>query len=259
MEKRTKILVADGNTDFTALLESGIESDPSLELIGIARDGIEACKMVETMKPDVLLLEIMLPHLDGIDVLKQINKQHPISRPRVLVMSSLVNEGITREAIKQGAQFFVVKPCDINSLLERIHIFTDESIERPIAPIVTTTVISLENRITQIIHEIGVPAHIKGYQYVREAIAYAVQNREAIGAVTKILYPKVAETFGTTPSRVERAIRHAIEVAWDRGDLETLQSIFGYTVSNAKGKPTNSEFIAMIADRLQLELKAEQR
>ncbi|MDR1668597.1 MAG: sporulation transcription factor Spo0A [Oscillospiraceae bacterium] len=259
MEKRTRVLVADCNSDFTALLAESIEMDKTLEVIGIAQDGQEACKMVEMLKPDVLLLEIMLPYMDGIDVLKQINRQHPMSRPRVLVMSSLATDAITQEAFRQGAQFFIVKPCDMNSLIDRIHTFSGDSFERPIPPIVTTAAISLENRITHIIHEIGVPAHIKGYQYVREAIAYSVQNREAIGAVTKILYPRVAEAFGTTPSRVERAIRHAIEVAWDRGDLETLQSIFGYTVSNAKGKPTNSEFIAMIADRLQLELKTEQR
>lgn len=259
MEKTIRILVADCNTDFTSLLAENIEADPGLEIVGCARDGVEACKMLETLKPDVLLLEIMLPRMDGIDVLKQLNRQHPILRPRVLVLSSLATDGVTREAIALGAQFFVVKPCDMASLLDRIHTFSGDIYERPIPPVAMPAAVSLENRITDIIHEIGVPAHIKGYQYVREAIAVAVQNREAIGAVTKILYPRVAETYGTTPSRVERAIRHAIEVAWDRGDLETLQNIFGYTVSNAKGKPTNSEFIAMIADRLQLQLKSEQR
>jgi len=259
MQKTTKILIADGNTDFTALLAESIEADSRLEILGFARDGIEACKMAETLKPDILLLEIMLPRMDGIEVLKQLNRQHPIARPRVLVLTSLATDGVTREAIALGAQFVMVKSCDTASLLDRIHTFGGNVAERPIAPVTTNASLSLENRITSVIHEIGIPAHIKGYQNVREAIATAVRNPAAIGAVTKTLYPGVAETFGTTPSRVERAIRHAIEVAWDRGDLETLQSIFGYTVSNIKGKPTNSEFIAMIADRLQLQLRSEQR
>ncbi|MDR0293698.1 MAG: sporulation transcription factor Spo0A [Oscillospiraceae bacterium] len=259
MEKTIRLLVADSNADFTALLAESIEDDSRLEIAGFARDGVEACKMVESLKPDVLLLEMMLPRMDGIEVLKHLNRKHPMSRPRVLVLSSLATDGVTREAIALGAQFVMVKPCDMTALLDRIQLFGGDPAERPVSPVITPAAVSLENRITDIIHEIGIPAHIKGYQYVRKAIAVAVENPAAIGAVTKILYPGVAETFGTTPSRVERAIRHAIEVAWDRGDLETLQSIFGYTVSNAKGKPTNSEFIAMIADRLQLQLKAEQR
>jgi two-component system response regulator (stage 0 sporulation protein A) len=259
MQKTIKILIADSNTDFTTLLAESIEADPRLEVIGFARDGVETCKMADSLKPDIVLLEIMLPRMDGIEVLKQFNRHHPMSRPKVLVLTSLSTDGVTREAISLGAQFVMVKPCDINSLLDRIHTFGTDTTGRFIAPVTTSASLSLETRITNMIHEIGIPAHIKGYQYVREAIATAVQNPAAIGAVTKILYPGVAETFGTTPSRVERAIRHAIEVAWDRGDLETLQSIFGYTVSNIKGKPTNSEFIAMIADRLQLQLKAEQR
>ncbi|MDR0326425.1 MAG: sporulation transcription factor Spo0A [Oscillospiraceae bacterium] len=259
MQKSIRILIADSNADFTALLAENLEADPRLEIMGFARDGAEACKMAETLRPDVLLLEIMLPRMDGIEVLKQLNRQHPMARPRVLVLSSLATDGVTREAIALGAQFVMVKPCDMTSLLDRIHTFGGEIAERPIAPVTTPSSVSLEGRITDIIHEIGIPAHIKGYQYVREAIAVSVRNPAAIGAVTKILYPGVAETFGTTPSRVERAIRHAIEVAWDRGDLETLQSIFGYTVCNTKGKPTNSEFIAMIADRLQLQIKAEQQ
>jgi two-component system response regulator (stage 0 sporulation protein A) len=259
MQKTIKILIADSNADFTALLAESIEADHRLEIIGFARDGIEACKMTESLKPDVVLLEIMLPRMDGIEVLKQFNRHHPMSRPRVLILSSLSTDGVTREAIALGAQFVMVKPCDINSLLDRIRTFGGEASNHFIPPVTSPSSLSLESRITGIIHEIGIPAHIKGYQYVREAIATAVDNPSAIGAITKILYPSVAEKFGTTPSRVERAIRHAIEVAWDRGDIETLQSIFGYTVSNAKGKPTNSEFIAMIADRLQLQLKAEQR
>jgi two-component system response regulator (stage 0 sporulation protein A) len=259
MQKMIKILIADSNTDFTTLLAESIESDPRLEIIGFARDGVEACKMTESLKPDVVLLEIMLPRMDGIEVLKHFNRHHPMSRPRVLVLSSLSTDGVTREAIALGAQFVMVKPCDINSLLDRIHTFGADNTERFIPPASAPSALNLEARVTGIIHEIGIPAHIKGYQYVREAIITAVQNPASIGAVTKILYPGVAEKYSTTPSRVERAIRHAIEVAWDRGDLETLQSIFGYTVSNVKGKPTNSEFIAMIADRLQLQLKAEQQ
>ncbi|MCL2003293.1 MAG: sporulation transcription factor Spo0A [Oscillospiraceae bacterium] len=259
MQKKIRILIADSNADFTALLAESIESDPRLEIIGFARDGVDACKMSDSLKPDVVLLEIMLPRMDGIEVLKQFNRHHPMSRPRVLVLTGLATDGVTREAIALGAQFVMVKPCDIGSLIDRIRTFGGETSQHLIPPVIDKSSLSLESRVTEIIHEIGIPAHIKGYQYVRTAIVTAVHDPSVIGAVTKILYPSVAETFRTTPSRVERAIRHAIEVAWDRGDLETLQSIFGYTVSNAKGKPTNSEFIAMIADRLQLQLKAEQR
>ncbi|MCL1807675.1 MAG: sporulation transcription factor Spo0A [Oscillospiraceae bacterium] len=259
MQKNIRLLIADSNADFTALLAESIETGTGLEIVGFARDGVEACNMVEDLKPDVLLLEITLPRIDGIEVLKQLNRQHPLSRPRVLVLSSLATDSVSREAFSLGAQFVIAKPCEISSLIDRIHTFGGDAALRPIVPASTPLSINLENRITDIIHEIGIPAHIKGYQYVREAIIFAVHNPAAIGSVTKVLYPYVAEKFGTTASRVERAIRHAIEVAWDRGDLDTLQSIFGYTVSNIKGKPTNSEFIAMIADRLQLQLKAEQR
>lgn len=259
MDKRIKILLADCNPDFTNMLTEVISQDNDLEITGIARDGYEALDMLPKLQPDILLLDIVLPRLDGIGVLKALPRLGLAKKPRILVLSSFSNDSISHEAISLGVGYFMIKPCDTPALIERIKMLSGNRVI-PMLPAqnrAPRTENDLENRITAIIHEIGVPAHIKGYQYLREAIALAVREPEAIGAITKILYPSVARRFATTPSRVERAIRHAIEVAWDRGDLETLQSIFGYTVSNIKGKPTNSEFIAMIADRLHLQLKSE--
>lgn len=176
-------------------------------------------------------------------------------KPVTLATSAFVTDYVSAAAASLGVRYLMLKPCDMNVLVERMEeIRGGESPRYPAPRRMDRT--GIESMVTNIIHEIGVPAHIKGYQYLREAIILAVDDMDVINAITKVLYPQVAKTFQTTPSRVERAIRHAIEVAWDRGDLDTLQSFFGYTVSNTKGKPTNSEFIALIADRLQLQLKS---
>lgn len=210
--------------------------------------------------PDVLVMDIVMPSLDGLEVMRKLREEHSAEKPAVIIVSNFVNEHTTQKAAELGAKYFMVKPINISLLYDRIlsvgrqeeHPAVSGEIRmgRPIP-----TALDVEAMVTGIIHEIGVPAHIKGYQYLREAIMMTVADREVINAVTKVLYPTVAKRYKTTPSRVERAIRHAIEVAWDRGDLETLQSFFGYTVSGVKGKPTNSEFIAMIADRLSLQLR----
>ena len=166
-------------------------------------------------------------------------------------MTGFMTEYVGTMAAELGVQYFMSKPCDCQAVADRIAEITAGSEKAP----VRRNEANIEALVTSVIHEIGVPAHIKGYQYLREAIMIAVDDMDVINAITKVLYPQVAKAFSTTPSRVERAIRHAIEVAWDRGDLETLQKFFGYTVSNTKGKPTNSEFIALIADKLQLQLK----
>jgi len=254
MGNKTKILIADSGEDFYKLLAERIKSEEDLKLVGKASNGEDAIQMVIDLDPDVLLIDVVLPKIDGLSVLERLNRMQ--RRPSVIVTSNFSNEHVVSEAASLGASYFMAKPCDMDSLFSRIRqIMGRGRPQTESKPYKAQREQSLESMVTEVIHEIGVPAHIKGYQYLREAIILAVNNMDMINAVTKVLYPEVAKTFDTTPSRVERAIRHAIEVAWDRGDIEVLQKFFGYTVSNIKGKPTNSEFIAMIADRLQLQRK----
>jgi len=249
MDKK-KVLVADTNEDFRRLLVETIDAESDLTVVGDTGNGEEAVRLCLKRTPDVVVMDMILSAMDGVEVLSALNKME--SRPKVLVLSSFASGSAADLAAANGAEYFMMKPCKTSSVVERVRQMTTSS---RISASGERGNQSLESTVTAIIHEIGVPAHIKGYQYLREAIMIAVDDMDVINAVTKVLYPEVATRFGTTASRVERAIRHAIEVAWDRGDLETLQKYFGYTVSNAKGKPTNSEFIAMIADRLVLERK----
>ena len=214
--------------------------------------------------PEILILDMIMPHLDGLGVLEEISGMELDRYPRIIVLSAVGQEQITQKAISLGAEYYIVKPFNLDILMKRINQLAgvEESKDSKIqyARAVLTNneeddVKSLEIDITNIIHEIGVPAHIKGYHYLRDAIIMVVEDIDLLGAITKELYPAIAKANNTTPSRVERAIRHAIEVAWNRGKLETINSLFGYTVQNDKGKPTNSEFIAIIADKLRLERK----
>ena len=251
MEHATTVLIADSAEDFCNTLVTALQRSDGFQVIGTAGDGEQAIRMVAERKPDVLVLDLMLSKQDGISVLKAISTME--SRPVTLATSAFLTEYVSSAAASLGVRYLMLKPCDMTALVERLEeIRGGESLRFPTPRRADKT--SIESMVTSIIHEIGVPAHIKGYQYLREAIA--VNDMDVINAITKVLYPQVAKTFQTTPSRVERAIRHAIEVAWDRGDLDTLQRFFGYTVSNTKGKPTNSEFIALIADKLQLQLKS---
>lgn len=262
MESKTKILIADVGEEFQTLLAETLNNEEDFEVVGATADGQKAVQMVSELNPDVLLLDIVLLKLDGLGVLKAVNSMSLRQRPAAIVLSGFVNEHTTTEVAMLGAYYFMIKPCDMQTLIERIRQVRGKGrTQQTSSPVLrpAKSEPSLESMVTSIIHEIGVPAHIKGYQYLREAIMITVRDMDVINAVTKVLYPEVAKRFSTTPSRVERAVRHAIEVAWDRGDLETLQKFFGYTVSNAKGKPTNSEFIAMIADRLQLQIKEGQQ
>ena len=248
MENIKRIVVADTGTEFRKSVVRTLNEEPSLRVIGETGDGSELLHMVRDLQPDAVVMELVLTGgMDGLDVLEEFAQLQ--SRPRVLILSSYMKGSMVDTAAAKGADFYMTKPCRISSVGERLRQIMAPGGLEPEQDDTAT----LEAQVTAIIHEVGVPAHIKGYQYLREAIIIAVNDMDVINAVTKVLYPEVAKRFGTTASRVERAIRHAIEVAWDRGDLETLQKYFGYTVSNAKGKPTNSEFIAMIADRLQLE------
>ena len=249
MEHVKKILVADTSDEFRHHLVEALQSEQDMEVAGETRDGPQLLELIRTLQPDAVVMEMVLSGMDGIEVLEQLKETPLEHRPRILVLSSYVHGAIADLAAANGADHFIVKPCRFSTICSRLRQLTAFStVEEE-----KNRSRSMETLVTSIIHEVGVPAHIKGYQYLREAILLAVNDMEVINAVTKVLYPEVAKRFGTTASRVERAIRHAIEVAWDRGDLEVLQWYFGYTVSNTKGKPTNSEFIAMIADRIALE------
>ena len=236
MENRKTVLLADANEEFRGMLREAIEKSGEFDVTAVTGSGAQIQQLVHQYKPDLVVMDVALPELDGMNALRQLRGEAG-QQPRVILLSAFCTDQILSEARELGVSYFMPKPCTVDALLDRS--------------------VSLKNLVTSVIHEIGVPAHIKGYQYLREAIMIAVDDMDVINAVTKVLYPEVAKRFSTTPSRVERAIRHAIEVAWDRGDLETLQKYFGYTVSNSKGKPTNSEFIAMIADRLVLEMRGD--
>ena len=255
MENTKRVVVADTGTEFRKNLTRALSEEPDFQVVGETGDGSELMRIVQKHRPDAVVMDMVLTGgMDGLDVLDALSRLP--ERPRVLVLSSYIKGSVVDAAAAKGADFFVAKPCRLTVVGERLRqVMTNGS---GAAEAEEDRAASLESQVTAIIHEVGVPAHIKGYQYLRESIIIAVNDMDVINAVTKVLYPEVAKRFNTTPSRVERAIRHAIEVAWDRGDLETLQKYFGYTVSNAKGKPTNSEFIAMIADRIRLSRRKAQ-
>ena len=255
MEHATTVLIADSAEDFSTALTAALQRTSGFQVVGTAADGEQAVRMITERKPDILILDLMLPKKDGLGVLKAISGME--RKPITLATSAFVTEYVSTAAANLGVRYLMLKPCDLTAVVERLEeLRVGESLRMSTSRRSGKT--SIESMVTSIIHEIGVPAHIKGYQYLREAIIIAVNDMDVINAITKVLYPQVAKAFQTTPSRVERAIRHAIEVAWDRGDLDTLQRFFGYTVSNTKGKPTNSEFIALIADKLQLQLKSSE-
>lgn len=243
---KLRIVLTDTNEDARDMLKEALEETGRFVVTGSTGNGEEALRFIEETKPDMVLLDLILPNLDGMGILRRLEGK---DRPLIVAISAMARQDIVVEAGNLGASMFISKPYHQDALIENLLSLAETSGNQTHAP-------GLEELVTSIIHEVGVPAHIKGYQYVREAIMITVENMDVINSVTKVLYPEVAKRYHTTPSRVERAIRHAIEVAWDRGDLETLQKFFGYTVSNAKGKPTNSEFIAMISDQIRLKLKS---
>ena len=274
MENKINVLIADDNQDFSHTLSAYINSQEDMQVLGMAKDGNEAIDIINDTNPDVVLLDEIMPHLDRLGVLEKINSMKKEKRPMCIMLSAVGQDKITQKAIGLGADYYVVKPFDIELLMKRIREIKNFKPTQEIASIknfylgqskpqyidISSSKASkednLEALVTNVIHEVGVPAHIKGYQYLREAIMMVVNDIDVINQITKSLYPKIASKYNTTPSRVERAIRHAIEVAWGRGEQKAVESIFGYTISASKGKPTNSEFIAMIADKLRLELKS---
>lgn len=282
------VAIADDNVRMLNLMESIINTDEDLNVVGKAMDGEEMCQIIKETEPDVVLMDLIMPKMDGITVMENVGHDPKMKKqPCFIIISAVGQERITEDAFNKGANYYILKPFNNDMLLKRIKTAKemyksheeprDEIIERPRkserVEKVTAKEIKerekeaqdvadpgalerdLENRVTDMLHEIGIPAHIKGYHYLRDAIMMAVEDMDILNAITKILYPTVAKKYQTTSSRVERAIRHAIEVAWSRGKLDTLDELFGYTVSNGKGKPTNSEFIALIADTIQLEYK----
>jgi two-component system, response regulator, stage 0 sporulation protein A len=259
--KKIKVFVVDDNRELVLLLEEFISSQNDMEITGVAYNGQECLELIEEAAPDVLILDIIMPHLDGLGVLERLKESGYPTMPNVIMLTAFGQEDVTKKAVELGAAYFILKPFDMDNLANQIRqvsgnensvIKRSSSIRNHGEPKVK----NLDANITSIIHEIGVPAHIKGYLYLREAISMVYNDIELLGSITKVLYPDIAKKFNTTASRVERAIRHAIEVAWSRGNIDSISSLFGYTVSMTKAKPTNSEFIAMVADKLRLEHKA---
>ncbi len=255
------VAIADDNERMVEILDNILKKDKELRIVGKANNGEDVYRMIKEKEPDVVLLDLIMPKLDGLSVMEKINKDQSIKKhPKFIVISAIGQEGITEDAFSLGAHYYIMKPFDNEMILSRVRAVKDSTEagktknpvnqwnERNIAE-------NLENDITDMIHEVGVPAHIKGYQYLRDAIMMVIEDQDMLNSITKILYPTIAKKNQTTPSRVERAIRHAIEVAWSRGNMDIINSLFSYTVSTGKGKPTNSEFIALIADKIRLQNK----
>lgn len=248
--RKISVLLAD-NSEYFAIPCANVMKAHGLDVTLTEKDGKAVLEALTDNPPDVLLMDLFLPRLDALGVLEGMKGMEMAVRPQVMVMSGFDNPALEREIMTAGADYYFLKPFDPGAMSQRILSLCGEHSEPSTRPVSR----NLEMQVTEIIHQIGVPAHIKGYQYLRDAILMAIEDGDIINAVTKRLYPAVAKRHGTTSSRVERAIRHAIEVAWDRGDVDTLTAYFGYTIHNERGKPTNSEFIAMIADKFRLQLK----
>ena len=253
MNKKGKIMLAQEGSETANSCARYLESC-GFEVKIVSRDGAGIVDNIKLVKPDVVLMDAFMPRLDAIGVLKQLSRSQLDKRPVIAVMSAVDNSRFEQEILSAGADYYFLKPFDFSVLAERLSLLYSWS-ESDQGVSGKKSEDRIEVIISEIMRQIGIPAHIKGYQYLRESIMLTVHDPELMHAVTKILYPAVAKSNNTTASRVERAIRHAIEVAWDRGDVDVLSSFFGYTIQNSRGKPTNSEFIAMISDKLRLDLK----
>ncbi len=255
------VAIADDNERMVEILNDIVKKDNEIRIVGKANNGEEVYRMIKEKEPDVVLLDLIMPKLDGLSVMERINQDRTIKKhPKFIVISAIGQEGITEDAFNLGAHYYIMKPFDNEMVLNRVksikNCITDGKFSHLSGNGNEKRVIeNLENQVTDMIHEVGVPAHIKGYQYLRDAIMMVIEEPEMLNSITKILYPTIAKRNQTTPSRVERAIRHAIEVAWSRGNMDIINSLFSYTVSTGKGKPTNSEFIALIADKIRLQNK----
>ncbi len=246
-------------------MKSAIEKDDNIQLMGTATNGEEGLNIIKTYQPDVVVLDLIMPKIDGLTLMKTVNNNDEfVKKPLFIVTSAISNDIVLTESFSNGAGYYMLKPFDEELVIDRIHGVKNNLYKknREVKKIIGAyedkkeyLEKNIESDVTSMIHDVGVPAHIKGYQYLREAIILSVNDNEMLNSITKILYPSIAKKFQTTPSRVERAIRHAIEVAWSRGRMETIDELFGYTINIEKGKPTNSEFIALISDKIRLQYK----
>ncbi len=260
---KVKVAIADDNRELLKTMEQYFQGHAEIEIIATASNGKVCLQMLEEFTPDILLLDIIMPHLDGLAVLESMYQNERMSSIQVIMLTAFGQEDVMKQAVDLGASYFMLKPFEFDQLVQKILHCAGQKATLPKKTSVLQPTVpqklnqhQLDSTITAIIKEIGVPAHIKGYSYLREAIQMVFEDIELLGSVTKILYPEIAKKFNTTPSRVERAIRHAIEVAWNRGNYESISSMFGYTVHHLKSKPTNSEFIAMIADKIRIDMMA---
>ncbi len=263
MMEKLSVAIADDNDRVVTMLNDLLKEDPEIHVAGIAKDGEEAIRIAEEKQPDIMLLDLIMPRVDGLSVIEKIRKDEKCKKvPQFIVMSGINTEHVTEQVMNLGVSYYMMKPFDNEVMLNRIKqigkakksgVFKKGNV--PILSMPQRDENSLEQDVTDMIHELGVPAHIKGYQYLRDAIIMCVENMDLLNSITKVLYPDIAKLYQTTPSRVERAIRHSIEVAWNRGKMDTIEEMFGYTINSGKGKPTNSEFIALIADKIRLQYK----
>ncbi|MGE5529051.1 MAG: sporulation transcription factor Spo0A [Patescibacteria group bacterium] len=254
MTAQVRVAIADDNLEFCHLLADYFQNCPKLKLVGVAHEGVRALKLVKETPVDVLLLDMVMPNIDGLGVLERLHDTELAHRPKVIVFTAFGQEEMTRKAVSYGANYYIVKPFDLATLVKRICEIAGEREGRILR---LHSAEEVERRVAKIIHHLRIPADFKGHAYLREAVMMSLEDATLITEVTKRLYPRIAEKYYTTSERVERAMRFAIETAWNRGDIEYLHSIFGYGVDKGKGKPTNASFIAKVADRVRLELLAK--
>jgi len=261
MAKKVKLIIADDNRNFCQMLQNYLQTQEDISVVGVANNGLEAWELIQTQEPDLIILDLVMPNLDGLGVLERINARTTMTRPKIIMLTAFGQESLTHQAMMLGVDYFILKPFDLDILSKRIRSLTQElSTATPVQfssstyPSVTTvgSSFNIVSEVTTIMHQIGIPAHVKGYQYIRDAILMVVEDVSLLGAVTKELYPGIAKKYDTASSRVERGIRHAIELAWERGNKDSLKRIFGYSMNIDLQKPTNSEFIALLADKLTM-------
>lgn len=265
MDKQIRVLLIDDNKELIEVMHAYIQEQDDMEVVGVAYQGYEALELIYHESPDIILLDIIMPHLDGLGVLEKLQyKEH---RPRIIIISVIGRESMIQRGVSLGADYYMIKPFDLDTLGNRIRQLCSESATfsssgprltnngsfQEFNAIPKPPIRNLEVEVTKMIHQMGVPAHVKGYQYLREAIVSVVQEISLLDTITKVLYPRIADKYQTTPSRVERGIRHSIELAWDRDNVEFKNKFFGYSINSDRGKPTNSEFIAMVAEKIRLE------
>ena len=261
---KISVAIVDDNERIVSLLEDVLTEDLDIEFVGKAHNGIDALEIIKQKSPDIVLLDLIMSKLDGISVMEKVKKNHDEYKkvPAFIVITAVGQEQMADSAFASGASYYIMKPFDNNVILSRIKQVKWKCGSKLINNVIdlkdnskNNITNNLEVDVTNIIHDIGIPAHIKGYNYLRDAVIMSINDAEMLNSITKLLYPSIAKHYQTTPSRVERAIRHAIEVAWNRGNRETIIDLFGYSIDTCTNKPTNSEFIALISDKLRLDYK----